>query len=158
MDNINYLFLSNLIPNVQYQEVRAWAKNNMQDAANELQWKIYKGLCENVDGQINIINKLPIGSFPQHYKKLFVKEKTFDTDNCHGNVSIGFCNLKFFRNFFIRKKIYKELKKWCKQKQGKKIIFAYTLSLPFLMAIEKIKRKHTSIYMFKYENVRNFRF
>ncbi len=145
MNKKNYLFLSSLIPDVQFQEVQALAKKNMQDAANELQWKIYKGLCENLKEQIKIINKLPIGSFPQYYKKLFVKEKIFNTHNCSGNVSISFCNLKFFRNFFIRKKIYKKIKNWCEQRQGEKIIFIYTLSYGFVWAIEKIKHEKKDV-------------
>lgn len=146
MTNItNYLFLSCLIPEEREKKIKDLSKRNMQDAANELQWKIYNGLCENLGQGIHIVNKLPVGSFPQYYKKAFVETEYFSTKHNAVNVNVGFCNIKFLRNFFVVKPIYREILKWCKHNKDEKIIFMYTLSLPFIKVIEKIKKKYSNV-------------
>ena len=112
---MNYAFLGRLIPPEMEQEVKNLSVKNMQDATNALQWHLYEGLCENIQSEICILNVLPIGSFPQYYKKMFVKTKTFTTTNCNENKNIGFCNFKFIRNFVLTRKVKKHLINWFKK-------------------------------------------
>ena len=64
---MNYAFLGKMIPEHMMGQVAEYSKNNMQDAANALQWHLYNGLCQNTNNGIHIINVLPVGSFPQYY-------------------------------------------------------------------------------------------
>ena len=81
-------FLTTLIPEEMYEEVRKKSIYNMQDAASALQWHLYEGLCENYHQNIEILNILPVGSFPQYYKDAFIRKKKINT-----GVNIGFCNI-----------------------------------------------------------------
>ncbi len=142
---MQYAFLSTLIPNTMQKEVTRFSSNNMQDAANALQWHIYNGLCKNLNDKIELINILPVGSYPQYYKKAFIKEEIFQTDYSENNLNVGFCNIKLLRKFIQPVKIYKALKKWCKKNQDDKFLFMYTVSSAFMKAAAKIKKKYPDI-------------
>lgn len=139
-----YAFLSLLIPDELKEEYKSLSRNNMQDAANALQWHIYNGICENLQTEVRIFNTLPIGSFPQYYKKPFIKRSKFKTFYCDNNINIGFCNIKFLRKLFLASKVFKELNDWCKDKE-KKILFVYTLNSGFLEAITRLKLLYSNL-------------
>lgn len=138
---MKYAFLTTLIPKQFEEEIRLYSRRNMQDAANALQWNIYEGLCLNLGEEIKIMNVLPIGSFPQYYKRCCVKESTFETPFCKRNKNIGFCNIKLLRKFIQPMNVYRELKKWCMENDEQKTLFVYTVSAAFMSAITKIKQK-----------------
>lgn len=138
---MNYAFLGRLIPAELQEEVRNLSVNNMQDAANALQWHLYEGLRENLDTEIRIINVLPIGSYPQYYKKMFVNSSVFSTEEGQKHFNVGFCNLKLIRNYILPHQVEKALLDWCKESEENRFIFLYTLYAPFLKAIQKAKQK-----------------
>lgn len=140
-----YAFLSCLIPESMHEEVLENSKNNMQEAANTLQWHIYNGLCQNLGESITILNVLPISNFPQYYKKAFVRASLFDTFYSKDNKNIGFCNLKLIRRSYQYYGVIRELEKWLSQDESEKIVFIYTASDIFLKAIFHLKKK----YLFK---------
>ena len=53
---IDYAFLTMLIPKQIEREVDKLSIGNMQTAANALQWKIYNGLCENLERNVVLLN------------------------------------------------------------------------------------------------------
>ncbi len=142
---MQYGFLSTLVPEPMKEKVRALSSNNMQDAANALQWHLYNGFCKNLGKEVELINILPIGSYPQYYKKAFVKESFFKTEYSENNINIGFCNIKLLRKFIQPVKIYNALLKWYKKSDDEKILFVYTVSSPFMKAVYKLKRKFPKI-------------
>ena len=142
---MKYAFLTTLIPKQMEDDMCRLSKNNMQDAANALQWHIFDGLCENYETEIKIFNVLPIGSFPQYYLKPFVKQTTFSTDNSEKNINIGFCNVKFFRKLHQPKRIYKQLVKWCQSDSEEKCLFVYTISAQFMTAVARVKKKYPNL-------------
>ena len=136
---MKYAFLTTLIPAQMAEEVRQKSTHNMQDAANALQWNIYNGLCSNIDERITIFNVLPIGSFPQYYKDPFVKRSFFGEGDEH--VNIGFCNVKLIKKWRQAGKIFARLNKWCKEDNEEKTLFVYTMSAPFMVAVNKLKAR-----------------
>ncbi|MBQ7822556.1 MAG: glycosyltransferase [Clostridia bacterium] len=142
---MRYAFLTTLIPPQLDTQVRYLSKNNMQDAANALEWHIYNGLCRNLNEEIKIFNILPIGSFPQNYRKPFVKKSLFGTNTAKDNVNIGFCNIKLLRKYRQPIKIYRELDKWCSSNSCEKTLFVYTVCSPFMTAVSKLKKKHPDV-------------
>ena len=104
---IDYAFLTMLIPKQIEREVDKLSIGNMQTAANALQWKIYNGLCQNLERNVVLLNALPVGSYPQYYKKIKIKEFCFATEFGTGNINIGFCNVKLIRNYFQKRNILK---------------------------------------------------
>lgn len=137
-----YAFLSYMIPNNLKEAVFANMKGSMQDAADALQWHIYNGLCQNVSQEIQILNIMPVSSFPQYYKDAFIKTTKFDTDYNTGNVNIGFCNVKFIREYAKAHAAYKALKKWLSRNHTPKTLFLYTASRAFLKAIQRLKKDY----------------
>lgn len=142
---MKYAFLTTLIPTELSEEIKNNSSYNMQEAANALEWNLYEGLCENYKQEIRFFNILPIGSFPQYYKKAFIKEQSFSTKNNNRNVNIGFCNIKLIRKYHTPKQIYKCLNKWCQETKEEKTLFVYTISAPFIKAVNKIKNKHKNL-------------
>ena len=140
-DNMKYAFLTCLIPEDQEETVRHLSRNNMQDAANALQWNLFEGFQENLGTDIRLFNVLPIGSFPQYYRKAFVKNGSFDTRYNQNNRNVGFCNVKLLRKYHQPVCIYRELKKWCAADNEEKTLFVYTVSAPFMTAVEKLRKK-----------------
>lgn len=140
--NRDYAFLSHMMPDNLRDEVYLNSKGVMQDAADALQWHIYNGLCQNLQCSIKIFNILPISSFPQYYKKIFIKNQSFDTKYSTENINLGFCNIKVIREYSKYINIYKSLKEWLMKDESQKTLFLYTASSAFLRAIKKLKRKH----------------
>ena len=145
MNKTDYAFLSALIPDELKNEISAVSKNNMQDAANALQWHLYNGLCVNLGTGIKLFNILPLGSFPQYCKKAFISGGDFSTQYCDKNKNIGFCNIKGIRRYIQQKKIYRALYKWCKSNADNKVLFVYTISETFMNPIRRIKSKYPDI-------------
>lgn len=138
---MKYAMLSTLIPKEYEEAFRKESRNNMQDAANALQWNLYEGFCENLGCHMPLFNILPVDSFPQYYPRPFVKKFTFN-DN---GINIGFCNIKLIRNFFKPIKTYKVLKAWCRKNDGPKTLFVYTLSHHLLKAVNKAKLNYPDL-------------
>ncbi len=145
MKTVHYAFLSKLIPQELYDETIRLSRKNMQDAANALQWHLYNGLSQNLGREITLINTLPIHSWPQYYRKAWLKRGNFDTQYSRDNINVGFCNIKGIRKHSQSLHIYSELKKWCKTHNGDKTLFVYTLSSVALKAIKKIKKTYPEV-------------
>lgn len=140
------LFLSHLIPKEYDEQIELYSKSNMQDAANVLQWHLIDGLNYHLHKKMDVINLMLIGSYPQYYKKAFIRESTFDINSQNSGVNIGFCNLKYIRRYSIEKKLYVKVKQWCEQnKQSSRIIIVYSLHPIILKVLSKIKTQDTSI-------------
>lgn len=142
---MNYAFLGKMIPIEMQETVAKLSVYNMQDAANALEWHLYDGLCQNTGSGIRIINVLPIGSYPQYYKKPFIKKTRFETTYEKKNVNVGFCNVKLIRHYALTRKVKKTLLAWCKESEDNRVVFMYTLYAPFLKAIEKAKKKYPTL-------------
>lgn len=138
---MQYAFLGRLVPDAMKEEVKSFSVNNMQDAANALQWHLYNGLCQNLGECIKILNILPVSSFPGYYKKAFVRELLFESNYCRNNFNIGFCNVKLIRKYIQPRKVYKALKKWCTSSPGEKVLFVYTAANMFITPVSRIKRQ-----------------
>ena len=136
-----YVFLSLMIPKELSSEVKHNSSNNMADAANALEHNLMNGFAENLPIPPKIINVLPIGSYPQYYSESFIKASYFQLCNCNSHENIGFCNIKFIRNYFIEKAVYNRLENYCKKKNGNIVICIYSASVSFLSAVEKLKKK-----------------
>lgn len=138
---MQYAFLGMLVPDAMKEEVKSLSVNNMQDAANALQWHLYNGLCQNLGEGIKILNILPVSSFPQYYKKPVVRSSLFESNYCQNNLNIGFCNVKLIRKYIQPRKVYNALKKWCIGSPGEKVLFIYTAADMFITPVSRIKSR-----------------
>lgn len=90
-----YIFLSLMIPQEIADEVKQYSSNNMADAANALEHNLMEGFTANLPTPPKVINVLPIGSYPQYYRKAIVKKSTFQLCGRSDHENLGFCNIKF---------------------------------------------------------------
>ena len=144
---IDVTYLTMMIPSTLKEEVAKKSSHNMQDAADALEKHIYEGLSLNLGFEPHVINILPIDSFPQYYKDLFVKNTVFTLGQRADHVNLGFCNLKFIRNCFIEENIYNNLIKYFnKHKTDKKrVLIVYSATASFLRAVKKVKETYSDI-------------
>lgn len=143
-DFLNILFLSFLIPKDVEETIRLKSMSNMQDAANALQWHIYEGLCDNLSKSIDIVNLMPLGSFPQYFADPFVKRQEFAINNSK-IFNIGFCNIKFIRRLFMPWAVERELKRYINKNKTLEYILVYTMSDVFLKPLYRIKQKRKNL-------------
>ena len=150
-ENNNYIgkkivFLTSLIPEKLSAEGKKKIKKGMPDAANALQWHLIEGIHYNYQSYINLINVLPISSYPQNYADLLIKKEKFCTEYSPNNINVGFWNLKGVRRYSIERNVYKALcSSFSENEEG--ILFVYTLSASLLKAIKKFKRKMPQIHV-----------
>lgn len=137
-------FLTTLIPDNMYSQVSEKSTYNMQDASNALQWHIHEGLCANYQQDIEILNVLPVGSFPQYYSDAFIKEEIFSSRTGNNNVNIAFCNVKLIRKYVLPNQIYKALMHSF-ENVDEGILFVYTVSAVFMEAVSKFKKEKPGI-------------
>lgn len=140
-----YIFLSLMVPQEMANEVKRNSSNNMADAANALEHNLMEGFTANLPTPPKVINALPIGSYPQYYKKAFIKKSTFQLCGRSDHENIGFCNIKFIRNYFIERTVYRSLRKHCESKNGEVVLCIYSASAEFLSAAEKLKKKYPNV-------------
>ena len=135
-----YAFISLLFPNGP-GAVDSNSKNNMQTAANSLEWRIVDGLYANLKQPIRLFNILPVSSFPKHYSKAIVKSYYFNTPYSETNENIGYVNLPLIRRFFISLGILRRIRKWMKDNDKQYIVFLYTINDFFMFPISRLKKK-----------------
>lgn len=140
-----YIFLSLMVPQKMADEVRQNSSNNMADAANALEHNLMEGFTANLPTPPKVINVLPIGSYPQYYKKAFIKKSTFQLCGRSDHENIGFCNIKFIRNYFIERSVYRSLREYCDSKNGDVVLCVYSASAEFLSAAEKLKKRYSNV-------------
>lgn len=107
-------------------------KNGLPNAVNTYQWTLIDGLNQNIDAPISIYNVLPVGTFPQQFKKFYLPTKKWTYCGSH-NVEIGCINLPFIKQFVRFVKIKQLL-----YRAGDKEILIYSTYLPFLKAVQKL--------------------
>jgi len=140
IDELDILFLGMVYFPEQESEVFAKALGPVTTAANGLQWNLIQGLDENNERPVKIISALSIGSYPKHYKDLFVNETCFSHAKNSKDVSVGFTNVFIWQHLSKYLSIKPHLKKWAADGNRKKVIIAYGLNDLFVLCLRFIKR------------------
>lgn len=124
------------------------SKGTVQSAANVLQWNIIKGLDSCNEKPISIINSIFIGSYPKHYKDLFIKSSVWSHTEEANDIKIGFINLFAIKQISRGLAISKYIKKRVQKKQkNKKVIIIYSMHTPFVYAAAKAKQKNPDVHI-----------
>lgn len=131
------LFWGTLFDPAQSRQLLKDSKVGLQNAANIYQWGFIEGLICNGQKNIEVVSALPVGSYPKFNKKLFFYEKEFRKPNLTVT-ELGFINFYLLREKIRNDKVYK----WTKQhlmNEDKVVLYIYSLYLPFMAALKKIK-------------------
>src|SRR5574344_1750027 len=95
---MDILFLGGLFPKETEEKIINNSIGSIQNAANNLQWELVKGLEENINGPITVLNSLYIGPFPKRYKKLIINTYEFSHNSgISKDKNVGFFNLTGIR-------------------------------------------------------------
>lgn len=141
----SYLFLGGLFPKEKEEEIFQSSIGPMQNAANVFQWNVINGFDQNLTKPIKILNSLYIGAYPKRYKKMFIPTYTFQHIKGAADLNVGFCNLTGYKAFSRVHTLGKEVKKWIKNTNGKKYIFAYAMTDAMVCALHTAKKMDPSV-------------
>lgn len=134
------VFIGGLFSDKQQEDVYQNSKTMPNMAANVHQWNIVNGLTDEVD----IINPLFLGNYPNEYKKIFVAREEWSHNEKSSNVSPSTINIfglkQIFRLFNLTHEIRKKIKK-----QDDTVIVVYSLNTSFLVSLRLAMVGHNDI-------------
>lgn len=133
------LFLGCLFRKEQENEILKLSNIGIANAGNIFQWNLINGLDKLTT--VDIINVLPVGTYPKKYKKLFLKTEKWGKKNSQNNLEIGSINIPVLKQFIRYKKIQIEIKSRIIKRDKIDNIIIYSTYLPFLKAIYKLDKK-----------------
>lgn len=141
------LFLGGLFPKETENEIINNSIGSVQNAANNLQWEFVKGLEENSNKSITILNSLYIGSYPNRYKKMRINTYNFSRNLDKSKATnVGFLNLTGIKRVSRYLSLKPFVKDWIdSKKDSKKIIIAYAMTSTFTQILEYAKKVDSSI-------------
>lgn len=140
---MNILYLTLLYHPDDIDATLANSHNGLQNQINSYQWALMDGLEQNLrmGETITIVNTLPVGIFPTYYRKLVLPSRN------HGDTfrEVGCLNLPWFKQWMRTKKAEAEIERWYASSPDNRTLLLYTLYLPYMQAIEAVKRRHSDV-------------
>lgn len=130
------IFLGPLYPNGRELEIKENSITNISNAPNVYQWNLLRGLRENVQNDIHVINVLPVGTWRGSYKKLYLPDQSWQEDGLVG-YEIGSVNLPFIKQLQRICKTRRILKKIADENSE---IIIYSAYMPFLKAVYRLPK------------------
>ncbi|MBR5547049.1 MAG: glycosyltransferase [Clostridia bacterium] len=141
---MNLLMLTLMYPRDQLDEVTANVKDKLQNQINNYQWAFVEGIRANLGEteKLDIVNCLPVGVYPLQYRQLLLKTGMHDNHTIH---QLGCINLPFFKQVFRAVNTAKAIEQWAAQSKENRTLLVYTQYLPYLQAINKVKKKYPDL-------------
>lgn len=115
-------------------------KTSLQVAANTYQWNVIKGIEESIGSEVDILSFLPLGSFPNNSKALFVNTQKSKNGGNGIFLQLGYVNLKFVKELCRFSLLFVTLRRWIIKAPQNSSIFVYSMYAPFLWALEVTKK------------------
>lgn len=130
------LFLGCLFDRSREDEYLNKSKSGLSNAANTFQWNLIDGLNANLEKPVSIVNVLPVGVFPVHYKEFVLKSRNWDYAgaDCREVGAINAPVIKQLYRFIKCRALLKET--------SEREILVYSAYLPFLMAIRGLDQSY----------------
>ena len=123
------LFLGCLFKEEDEKKILELSNSGVSNAANTFQWNLLNGL--NNTTSIDIINILPVGTYPKHYKRLFLKTNKWMWKENKDNLEIGAINIPGLKQYLRYKKVKKEIKRRLSNSKRVSNIVIYSHTCPF---------------------------
>ena len=140
---MNILFLSLLYHPDAIDAVARRSRDGLQNQINSYQWAFIEGLRQNMgEGEtLSVLNSLPVGVFPTHYRHVLLRSSTH-ADHFR---ELGCINLPWFKQRMRAKSARREMERWIAASPENRTILLYTLYLPYMQAVEAVKRRHPDV-------------
>jgi glycosyltransferase involved in cell wall biosynthesis len=142
---MSILFLG-LIINPDEEELQLnTSKIGLSGSANTFQWSLIDGFAQTLEKEkFWILNTLPVGTFPNKYKKLILKSKKWRYNNIN-SFEVGCINLPVLKQITRRNLLTKKIREWVSEADDNKTIIAYSLYPVFIDSLKKIKKDYPEV-------------
>lgn len=142
---IRYLFVGLQYNKKLEKEYLYLCKHGLSAASNEFQWNLCDGFIQCVGRNFEILTALPVGCFPRHYQKAYLESTTWDYRG--SSVSeISSWNFPVLKQLTREYKCAVFLQKWIDESpEDQHVVIIYSLYLPYLKAIQKIKKRNKAM-------------
>ena len=134
------LFLGCLFNENEEKSLMSKSKIGLSGAVNTFQWSLIKGLDKNLSRPVDIINVLPVGTYPKCFKELILPTKRWTHSPRANNLEIGSLNLPFLKQIKRMIACKNALNKWFNDTDDDKSIIIYSTYLPFLYAVKNVPK------------------
>lgn len=138
---MNILFLGCLFNESDERYLMQKSKIGLSGASNTHQWAIIKGLESINNKPVNIINALPVGTYPKYFKDIVLKARRWSHLAGANNLEIGSVNLPFIKQITRIIKCKAAITKWIMNGcDDEKNIIIYSTYMPYLLAVQHIPK------------------
>jgi len=136
---LKVLYLGYVFNESEEKDLLQKSKIGLPGAVNTYQWGLIKGLDKNLKKPVDIINLLPVGTYPKYFNDLVVRTREWSHFPGAKDLEIGFLNLPALKYIIQTLACKKAIKKWINDNANNdKIVVIYTPYLPFLLAAKSI--------------------
>lgn len=137
------LFLGTLYRQDEEKYLLQKSKTGLQSQANTFQWALINGLDSVLKKPVDIINVLPVGTYPIQFTDLILKSRKWAHKSDSNDQEIGSINLTFLKQIIRTVMCKLAIKKWIKENniEDELCIVIYTNYLPFLKAVKNVSNK-----------------
>lgn len=139
--NTDYIFLGAFTRRSEESSVGQLKLTYSSNAPNVFQRSLTDGLAGHLGDSLTVMNVLPVGTWPGHYKKLFLGSRDWKEGNMHGRETGGI-NLPFLKQISRAVMTKRFLKKNLRDRTE---IIVYSAYLPFLRAACAVAGKNAKI-------------
>lgn len=140
------LFLGCLFKQCDEKEILHKSKIGLQNQINAFQWALINGLEHELKNNIDIVNVLPVGTYPKYYSRIFLKTKKWKHQKNANDLEIGSINLPIIKQITRIISCRIKIKKWIKENEcDDKVVIIYSTYLPFLYSIKGLSSNIKSI-------------
>ena len=140
---MNILFMSLLYHPDEAAAVEKLSRDGMQNQINSYQWALIDGLKQNLSETetVSICNALPVGVYPRHYRRLWLPGGVRDG----GFRQLGSLNLPWLKQRTRARRAAQAMEQWIAASPDNRVILVYSLYLPYMQAVAKIRRKYPDV-------------
>lgn len=141
---MNVLMLSLMYPEDTKSQVARDARDKLQNQINSYQRAFVEGIKANLQAgeKLDIVNSLPVGVFPLQYRQAVIPSGWHDG---HTVYELGCLNLPGAKQRMRARRATRRLAGWCAQDPSNRIVLMYTMYLPYLQAVARVRQKYPDL-------------
>ncbi len=142
----SFAMLGGMYPSDLLEKIEEASPKTIHYAANAFQWKLIEGLESHLERPIYLVDRLFVGTFPDGYKKAWIKRGSFSHVQGSHDDLIGFCNVKFLRQLTYDMPCMGYLNRWAEHNQDRnRVLFVYASD--FSSVAVKFKKRHPDVHV-----------
>lgn len=136
---MHILFIAQYYPEQLLSTFVKQTKAGLDFAAHNLHRALLQGFRENGQ-EVDVLNAPHLGSFPPYYKTPFIPSYISQDEHIH---SFSYLNVSYVKRWDIKRKMRREMLRWCERTEGEKMIFFYNFTA--LTVLPELKRKFKDV-------------